>query len=415
MTTTEQPTSLADVRAATGDRRAAEVTELVTAVAWIEQHQVDPRTSDGLGRAALRDYGDGELLLGGDGVPAVSEAEVVELLTTLGKSDSAGRPWLGRALELKYRLPRLWQRVLDGEVEVWRAMRMADLTLSLPLDGAAFVDTAVAPHAHDLSWAQLGRTVEAARALHDPEEFERRRHRDPRRLDLHLDQTGVDGYVPIDGLLDLADARDVEAAVAKRAVQLADTCGEPLEVRRAMALGEICRGELALDPDDAERTGRGVTLYVHLDDSNVAQTHDGHPVLVDQVATWCAGATVTIKPVIDLNTPLTSTGYTPSPAVAERVRLTWTQCVFPFCTRCARLDLDHREPWPDGPTSSANLAPLCRTHHRMKTFSGWTYEPADTPEHGIPTAFTWTSPTGTRFRADRHGSIALQPEKTNTR
>ncbi len=95
--------------------------------------------------------------------------------------------------------------------------------------------------------------------------------------------------------------------------------------------------------------------------------------------------------------------------MAERVRLTWTQCVFPFCTRRARLDLDHREPWPDGPTSSANLAPLCRTHHRMKTFSGWTYEPADTPEHGIPTAFTWTSPTGTRFRADRHGSIALPP------
>ena len=85
--------------------------------------------------------------------------------------------------------------------------------------------------------------------------------------------------------------------------------------------------------------------------------------------------------------------------------------MFPFCTRRARrADLDHRVPWPDGPTSSANLAPLCRTHHRMKTFAGWTYEPAATTEHGVPTAFTWTSPSGDRFHVDRFGSIPLPPE-----
>ena len=36
----------------------------------------------------------------------------------------------------------------------------------------------------------------------------------------------------------------------------------------------------------------------------------------------------------------------------------------------------------------------------MKTHSGWTYEPAATTEHGVPTAFTWTSPTGARFQVD---------------
>ncbi|NKQ94678.1 HNH endonuclease, partial len=148
------------------------------------------------------------------------------------------------------------------------------------------------------SWAQLGRTVEAARALHDPEEYERRRTRDPRRFDVRIEEAGVEGYVPVDGLLDLADARDVEAAVARRAAQLAETCDEPLAVRRAMALGEIGRGELALD--SSEGSGRGVTLYVHLDDTDLAETDDGLPVLVDQVAGWCNGATVTIKPVIDL-------------------------------------------------------------------------------------------------------------------
>ncbi len=404
MTTTAQPPSLADVRALSAQRARAEVDEVVGSLAWVERHQVDPRTSVDV---AIRDYGDGELLLAGEGAPALSETAVVELITSLGKPDGVGRRWLGKALEVKYRLPRLWRRMLDGEVAVWRALRMAEFTISLPLDGAAFVDQAVAPFAHDLSWAQMERTVEAARAVYDPDEVERRRNADPRRFDVRLDQTGIDGYVPVDGLLDLADARDVEAAVAARAAQLAEVCDESLEVRRAMALGEICRGELALGLAPGAPARRGVTLYVHLDGTDVADV-DGTPVLIDQVAEWCGGAEVTIKPVIDLNQPVAGTGYAPSDSLAERVRLAWPECVFPFCTRRARhADLDHREPWPAGPTSTANLAPLCRTHHRMKTFSGWSYDPAATSEHGVPASFVWTSPSGDRFLTDRFGSIPL--------
>ncbi len=147
MTTTEQPPSLADVRAADALVRHGEVDRLVAVTDWLEQHLVDPRTSDDV---AFPDYGDGELLLAGDGAPAVSEVAVVELITTLGKSDPAGRRFVGHALETKYRLPRLWRRVLAGEVEVWRAFRVAESTMSLPLDGAAFVDAALAPFAHSL-------------------------------------------------------------------------------------------------------------------------------------------------------------------------------------------------------------------------------------------------------------------------
>ena len=117
-------------------------------------------------------------------------------------------------------------------------------------------------------------------------------------------------------------------------------------------------------------------------------------------------ADVTVKPVIDLN-HRESAGYAPSGSDAERVRLAWPQCAFPFCTRRARTDLDHRMPYPDGPTSTTNLAPLCRAHHRMKTHCGWTYEPAATTDHGVPTAFTWTSPAGVRFQVNHHGSAPL--------
>ena len=270
-----------------------------------------------------------------------------------------------------------------------------------PLDGAAYVDATLAPFAHSLSWAQLDRTVTAALVEFDPERAERIAGRDPRRFDVHAPTP--DGYVHVEGLLDLADARDIDAAVTATAEQLADLgCEEPLDVRRSMALGEIGRAQLALDLDTTAGA-RGVELVIHLSDSAVA-TVDGIPVLADHVATWCTAANVTVKPVIDLNQAAESTGYTPSDSVAERVRLARPQCVFPFCTRRARTDLDHRVPWPDGRTSSTNLAPLCRTHHRMKTFSGWGYEPAATTEHGVPAAFTWTSPAGDRYRVDGHGS-----------
>ncbi len=236
--------------------RRGEVDRLVAVTDWLEQHLVDPRTSDDV---AFPDYGDGELLLAGDGAPAVSEVAVVELLVTLGLSDSAGRHWLGKALETKYRLPRLWQRVLDGEVAPWRAFKIAEATMSLPLDGAAFVDGALAPFAHSLSWSQLERTIEKARTLYDPEEVQRRRDADPRRFDIRTHATGIDGFTWVEGLMDAADALDLDAAVSSVAAQLGEVTDLPLDVRRSMAAGEIGRAQLALDLTDSVRPVVGST------------------------------------------------------------------------------------------------------------------------------------------------------------
>ena len=73
--------------------------------------------------------------------------------------------------------------------------------------------------------------------------------------------------------------------------------------------------------------------------------------------------------------------------------------MFPGCCRPRRRsDTDHIVEWPLGRTESRNLAPLCRYHHRLKTFTGWSY-------HRIgPTTFVWTSPHGHIYvvGTDRH-------------
>ncbi|HEX5986135.1 MAG TPA: HNH endonuclease signature motif containing protein [Nocardioides sp.] len=83
-------------------------------------------------------------------------------------------------------------------------------------------------------------------------------------------------------------------------------------------------------------------------------------------------------------------------------------CAFPWCARTARgCDLDHLDhvvPYDSGgATASDNLAPLCRRHHRLKTFGRWRYEVTG------PAAYAWTSPHGLRFHRDQHGTAALDP------
>jgi hypothetical protein len=78
-------------------------------------------------------------------------------------------------------------------------------------------------------------------------------------------------------------------------------------------------------------------------------------------------------------------------------------CVFPGCTVGARrCDLDHIRAYvppddggPPGQTRVDNLACLCRRHHRLKTFTGWTYR------RTLDGSYLWTSPRGRTYRVRR--------------
>lgn len=67
--------------------------------------------------------------------------------------------------------------------------------------------------------------------------------------------------------------------------------------------------------------------------------------------------------------------YTPSRKLAELIRCGELGCTFPGCNNPAWLaDLDHTMPHGKrgGRTERRNIKPLCRFHHRMKTFAtGW--------------------------------------------
>jgi len=415
------------------------------------------------------------LELAGPGAPEISEFAIIELAAALGRSTDSGRMLLSDAVEAKHRLPKIWQRLLDGQVQVWRVRRVTDLTRSLTAEAAAFVDAHLAHAIHTASFTSVKRLVAEAAARFDPETTEMEEVDTAATLHVTLDLTtawtiGTAGGVHLSGLLDRADAEELEHAIRTIADQLAAAGSQDsLDVRRAKALGYLSRGDLTLDlhtsPTDEggpaandpapggraatsaseERASRPptrtrqVVLHVHLSEAalkgapevdpdtgrlglHLARVDNHHQTLTaDAVREWLSvpGTQVVVKPVIDLADQIAVDSYEIPDRISTRVKLKRPTCVFPHCTRTStRTDLDHIDEYvppdqggPPGQTSTQNLAPLCRRHHRAKTHPS----PVSTSSTTVrwdyvqltPTTWLWTSPHSLRFLVHPDGTTTL--------
>jgi hypothetical protein len=117
--------------------------------------------------------------------------------------------------------------------------------------------------------------------------------------------------------------------------------------------------------------------------------------------------------VIDLNEGVSVDSYEIPHRIRERVKLMDPVDQFPYgsAETTFSTDLDHIEPYditgPPGQTSTENLAPESRFHHRLKTHSRWRLRrlPGRTRE--------WTSPHGFKWTVDRTGThrIDNQPSE----
>lgn len=408
--------------------------QLATAVEWAEDHPALFDAEAAQGTESGRP-------LAGPGAPLVAEFAVVQFATVLGLTSHGGRSLIGDALELKHRLPRTWARVQALEVPAWRARRLAEDTRRLTLEAAAWVDAQLAPFLHALGWAQQERTVAAAIDRFMPEEADRLRAQaaDGRFVDIDVDQCSFTGTATIRGELDLPDALDLDGALAQGAAllhRLGST--ETLDVRRAQALGEMSRRQLALgleatptstpgseaspqppadpaaqdQPPSRPRAGtkptREAVLYLHLDPTRQrgwSENHGTRLLTAETIREWLdlPGAQITVRPVIDLNEHRTTDGYVPTPMMREQAILIRPTCAFPLCNSPARrADLDHIIAFSvGGRTTTINLAPLCRAHHRVKTHGGWTYRQL------APGVYHWTDPLGFGYRVDQHGTTQL--------
>jgi hypothetical protein len=444
---------LASIKASRELENAEAARQLKLAAAWADLH---PPESIHDAASFTVPGCEHEEPIAGEGAPLVAEFCVAELGTVLGISSTAAKKLIGHALELRHRLPRLWEQVYAAKVPAWRARAVADVTIhsspALTREAAGFVDAQVAAVAGRIGSAQLDRLVAETikrydLAVADPSADSEDGYLavDPRHVTVNKDDVHYAGTLHLEADLDLADALDLDRAVAHHAATQKALGSElSLDARRAKALGDLARTQTALDllatdggveartptaeeTDDGEPNlpaAREVVIHAHFDASMSGDATVFGPtgrmengqrlVLLDQVRSWCADSrtTVTIRPVIDLNVQLTAQGYEIPDRIREQVQLRDRTCVFPRCTRPARgCDIDHviaydhdaeaeGRPQPGG-TATRNLACLCRFHHRLKTHSAWRYETT------APGVFEWTSPHGHRYRRDHTGTTDL--------
>ncbi|QZY30255.1 13E12 repeat family protein [Nocardioides coralli] len=456
ITAPEQPGTLPDdaagvlaaARAETAAADRAEARKLQLAVQWAIIHPAE--SVEDAETYTFRSGLEGVIPIAGPGAPLVAEFSVAEYAAALGLSTEAGKHYLGQAVELRYRLPRLWARVVAGDLPAWKARRVADATIGADLtpEAATFVDQHVAPVAHKIRPTALDRLVEEAIGRFMPDQAEQRRRDglDRRHFTVDRNHVSFDGTAYVTGELDLADAISLDDAVRGLATQLADLGSEAtLDQRRALAVGELARRQLTLDLTPPEAGGsrsevevraqratkppaptrtpvRKTVLYLHLSTDALTGTGGGigrcettrAPVTATQIRDWCGhpDTHLVVQPVIDLNQHVHVDQYEIPHRITERVTLRDLTCVFPHCTRPARrlhpdhhgCDHDHTTPYRDHPeTSTTGIAPLCRRHHRHKTHGHWHYE---TPEPGT---YRWTSPHGHHYLRDHTGTTAIDP------
>ena len=426
------------------------VTDLEASAGWRSE------TIHAQGSAAAL-FGERPLPIAGAGTPLVAEFAVIELAAVLEQSHEATLALLGDVLDLAHRLPRLWALVRGLRVPVRLAREAARVSRDLDVPAAAHADRLLVWQPRRLNPHRIGVLVHEARLYADPDRAiaDHDTALAARRVEVVHDE-GAPGTSAVFMTLDTADAVAFDHTVTTMATTMR-ALGHPgaVGVRRAHAVGlladpqqaldllaaaDVADPDRAIDPDQdpavcvaeeavyalpspfrrpalpgAERAGSGeVRLVVHVTDHDllagdtdgVARTELG-PVLLGRLRSWLLTAgRVTIRPVLDLDPATTRIAavdrHDPPEAMAVAVRLRDETCVFPGCSRRSdAADLDHIQafvpPWEGGPpgqTCPANLAPLCRRHHRAKTFGAFSY-------HRLPDgSYQWILPSGRRVRSD---------------
>jgi hypothetical protein len=189
--------------------------------------------------------------------------------------------------------------------------------------------------------------------------------------------------------LDATDAHRIHRRLSAIATGLADPAdGRTRDQVRADVLVDVLLG--GADPASPGPGKPEISVVISVADLVGVSDNPAHipglgPVPVDLARALAADGTWRAW-IADASGTVVATGtrgYAPSAAVARLVRAREPHCRMPGCRHPAtRCDLDHTTAYPHGPTTVANLGPLCRRHHLLKTHAGWKLEPGSDLEPG---------------------------------
>lgn len=354
----------------------------------------------------------------------VVRAVVADLAVRLAVSEPKIRAWAHQAEVMRSTLPACWARFREGDLSAAHARVVTELAAPLGAAERAEFDSAAAGAAEQ-SPARFRARMRALAARLDSAHLAERhaRARDDRRV--WVEHT-ADGMAWLSALLPTDDAHRVFAAVDQLAGHIVSAEDEPRTRAQARAdvLVDLVAGRLGSPagtgaPSDGRSTSVSVAVTVPvltlLGVSEEPGTLDGiHPIDAETARRLAAHAPsftrLLTHPVSGAVLAVDRGTYRVPRDLRRWVQALHPTCTFAGCGRRTRdCDLDHIEPHGrGGPTSAANLAPLCRHHHRVRHRTLWRRDTTPDPIDADPPPPSaarsrapgeqpvWTSPTGHR-------------------
>ena len=210
---------------------------------WADLHHPDSQTS---AERTLPGAEQGRQI-GGAGTPEVLEFAAAELGARMETSSGAARALMADALDLRHRLPQLWQLICAGAVASWKARKVAQATRHLSRDSAMQVDAAVAPSIVGLPWGRFETLLTAKIIEADPKAAEEQAKIWEAERFVRTGRTGQSG---LKLLIAKANAGDVIwfLATLNRIAEILRLQGDldSADVRRSKAVGILAQPARAL-------------------------------------------------------------------------------------------------------------------------------------------------------------------------
>lgn len=378
------------------------------------------------------------------------DGAAAEVSAALGVGHSRASGQMYEAMALRTRLPQVMALFAAGKLSARVVAAIAWRTnLVVDADAAQAIDTALSAAAASwdrLSQYKMDQAIDAVVERLDPGAV-RQTRANARSRDVTIGgQNPENGTATVWGRLLGTDATVLDRRLNQMAHQVCEDDPRTIGQRRADALGALaagstvlacrCGGSACAAATDDARAG-AVVIHVLADAAAAAAEPDpqmsGEPeqgpahtratrlseclaarpdpgpepapagtavitggpavppaLLAELIA---AGARVRLMGEVP-NCP--ESRYRPGAALDEFIRMRDLTCRFPNCDVPAeRCDIDHRIPWPAGPTHPSNLRTLCRKHHLLRTFQGGDHGWRDVQR--ADGTIIWTSPTGRTY------------------
>ena len=313
--------------------------------------------------------------------PVEVEFASTEIEAALHLTRHAADAQLGFALQLRERLPRVWELLHCGDIDIRRAYIIVDGTDHLTEETARHVVDRIVDAAPRLTTGQLAARIRRLSVETDPGEAKTRYEEalSERRV---VSSADVEGTTSLFGLK-LEPHR--VTAVTRRINQIARELKHGDDPR---TLDQI-RADVFLDllaGVDLDTSGRRATVDITVDlttltglTENPGELAGFGPVIADiarQVTAEQDKAEWRYTVTDPDTAQVVHTGTTtrrPTTTLKRLVQASYRHCVFPGCRMpSGDCDLDHTVAVIDGGTTTDdNLAPLCRYHHRAKHQAPW--------------------------------------------